>query len=122
LGTVGSLPINIAAHAADSKEKLVKKSIETPAIGDILKEEFLDPMGISAYSLAKHINVPSSRILDILHGRRRITIDTGLKLSRYFSLSDRFFIDLQTEIDVRNEKLVLVTELAKIRPAKKMPA
>ncbi|GHV62350.1 transcriptional regulator [Spirochaetia bacterium] len=96
----------------------MEKRIETPAIGEILKDEFLAPMGISAYGLAKHINVPSSRILDILHGKRRITVETGLKLSRYFSLSDRFFIDLQAEIDVRNEKIALVTELAKIAPAK----
>jgi addiction module HigA family antidote len=96
----------------------MKGRIETPAIGDILKEEFLEPMGISAYSLAKHIDVPSSRILDILHGKRRITVETGLKLSRYFGLSDRFFIDLQAEIDVRNEKIVLVKELARIQPAK----
>jgi addiction module HigA family antidote len=94
----------------------MEKQIETPAIGEILKEEFLEPMGISAYSLAKHINVPSSRILDILHGKRRISIETGLKLSRYFDLSDRFFINLQTDIDVRNRKNSLTTELTKIEP------
>jgi addiction module HigA family antidote len=91
--------------------------IETATVGEMLKEEFLAPLGISAYGLAKHINVPSSRILDILHGKRRITVETGLKLSRYFGVSDRFFIDLQTDIDIRNEKSVLVAELAKIEPA-----
>ncbi|MFP3040851.1 HigA family addiction module antitoxin [Treponema primitia] len=95
----------------------MKERIETPTVGEMLKEEFLDPLGISAYGLAKHINVPSSRILDILHGKRRITVETGLKLSRYFGMSDRFFIDLQTDIDIRNEKIVLVAELAKIEPA-----
>jgi addiction module HigA family antidote len=95
----------------------VEKRIETPAIGEILEGEFLEPLGISAYGLAKHINVPNSRISDILHGKRRITVETGLKLSRYFGMSERFFIDLQTAIDVRNEKLALVEELAKIEPA-----
>jgi addiction module HigA family antidote len=93
------------------------KRIETPAIGAILSEEFLEPLGLSAYGLAKHINVPTSRILDILHGKRRISVETGLKLSRYFGMSERFFIDLQTGIDVRNEKAALGNELAKIEPA-----
>jgi addiction module HigA family antidote len=94
----------------------MKTQIETPTAGEILKEEFLDPLGLSAYGLAKQIHVPSSRILDILHGKRKVTIETGLKLSRYFRMSDRFFIDLQAEIDVRNEKAALKSELAKIEP------
>jgi addiction module HigA family antidote len=95
----------------------MEKRIEIPTIGEILKEEFLDPLSLSAYGLAKHINVPNSRILDIIHGKRRINIETGLKLSRYFGMSDRFFIDLQTNIDIRNEKITLINELAKIEPA-----
>ncbi|MBR3016212.1 MAG: HigA family addiction module antidote protein [Clostridia bacterium] len=91
--------------------------IETPTIGEILKEEFMDPMGISAYRLAKDIYVPLSRIQDILHGRRRVTADTSLRLSRYFGVSERYFLNLQDDIDVRNERLALAEELAKIRLA-----
>jgi addiction module HigA family antidote len=96
----------------------MNNSIETPTIGEILKQEFLQPLNLSAYSLAKNINVPSSRILDILHGKRRVSIETGLKLSRYFGLSDKFFITIQTEIDIRNEKQFLQTALAEIQPVK----
>ncbi|GHV81279.1 transcriptional regulator [Spirochaetia bacterium] len=95
----------------------MEKRIKIPTIGEILIEEFLEPLNFSAYGLAKHINVPSSRILDIIHRKRRISIETGLKLSRYFGMSDRFFIDLQTTIDIRNEKITLTNELAKIEPA-----
>ncbi len=91
--------------------------IETPTIGEILKEEFMEPMGISAYRLAKDIYVPLSRIQDILHGRRRVTADTSLRLSRYFGVSERYFLNLQDDIDVRNERIALAEELAKIQLA-----
>ena len=57
--------------------------IETPTIGEILNEEFLIPLGISAYKLAQEINVPTSRIQDILHNRRKITVDTSLRLAKF---------------------------------------
>ena len=65
--------------------------IETPTIGEILSEEFLIPLGISAYKLAQEINVPTSRIQDILHNRRKITVDTSLRLAKFFGLSDGYF-------------------------------
>jgi addiction module HigA family antidote len=111
------LPRNIQKRGLVGEK--MAELIETPIIGEILKDEFLGPMNLSAYRLAKNINVPSSRILDILHNKRKISVETGLKLSRYFGLSDRFFIDLQTEIDVRNEKFSLNEELNKIEPARK---
>ena len=58
--------------------------IETPTIGEILSEGFLIPLGISAYKLAQEINVPTSRIQDILHNRRKITVDTSLRLAKFF--------------------------------------
>jgi addiction module HigA family antidote len=88
--------------------------ISTPTIGEILKEEFMAPMGISAYSLAKAILVPTSRIQDILHGRRKITADTSLRLSRFFGVSERYFLNLQNDIDLRNEKAKISEELSKI--------
>ena len=71
---------------------------ETPQINEILLEEFMEPMGISAYKLAQEIHVPVSRIQDILHGRRRITADTSLRLARFFGVTDRYFLDMQNDI------------------------
>jgi addiction module HigA family antidote len=72
--------------------------------GTILQEEFLTPLGISQYRLAKDINVPPRRINEIIHGTRAITPDTALRLSKYFGLSERFWINLQTRYDIEIEK------------------
>jgi antitoxin HigA-1 len=72
--------------------------------GIILLEEFLNPMQISQYRLAKDINVPARRINEIVHGLRAITPDTALRLSRYFDLSERFWLNLQTRYDLEMEK------------------
>ena len=72
--------------------------------GGILLEEFLEPMGISQYRLAKDISVPPRRINEIVLGKRAITPDTALRLSLYFGLSERFWINLQTRYDLEVEK------------------
>lgn len=72
--------------------------------GEILLEEFLKPLGISQYRLAKDINVPARRINEIVHGKRAITADTALRLSRYFNLSERFWLNLQARYDLEVEK------------------
>ena len=72
--------------------------------GEILLEEFLEPLGISQYRLAKDISVPARRINEIVHGKRSITADTALRLSRYFGLSDRFWLNLQAGYDLELEK------------------
>ena len=92
--------------------------IETPKIGEILLEEFMEPLGISAYKLAQEIHVPVSRIQDILHNRRKITVDTSLRLARYFGVSDRYFLDIQNDIDIRELKLSLDKEIEAIHPYK----
>lgn len=89
--------------------------IGTPTIGEILQEEFMEPMDISAYKLAQEIHVPVSRIQDILHDRRKITADTSLRLAKYFGVSDRYFLDMQNDIDIRNLKISLAEEINKIR-------
>lgn len=89
--------------------------IETPTIGEILNEEFLIPFNISAYKLAQEIDVPASRIQDILHNRRKITVDTSLRLAKFFGVSDGYFISLQNDIDLRNTKLTLASQLEKIK-------
>lgn len=91
------------------------KKIELPSIAEILSQEFIKPFGLSAYRVAKDINVPVSRIQDILHGRRKISIDTALRLSKYFGVSDSFFIDLQSEIELRESKNRQKDELDKIK-------
>ena len=92
------------------------KYIETPKMGEILLEEFMKPMGISAYRLAKDIHVPVSRIQDILHDRRKITADTSLRLARYFGLTDRYFLDMQNDIDVRELRISMNSEIQSIKP------
>ncbi len=72
--------------------------------GEILLEEFLKPMGISQYRLAKDISVPPRRINEIVQGKRSITPDTALRLSRYFGLSERFWMNLQARYDLELEK------------------
>ncbi len=89
--------------------------IETPKMSEILSEEFMEPLNISAYRLAKDISVPVSRIQDILHDRRKVTPDTSLRLGRYFGVSERYFLNLQNDIDIRNEKLEIEDELDKIK-------
>ncbi|MCI6948098.1 MAG: HigA family addiction module antitoxin [Oribacterium sp.] len=93
---------------------MTNNRIETPSIGEILQEEFMIPMGLSAYKLAQDIKVPVSRIQDILHGRRKITADTSLRLAKLFGVSDAYFLDMQNEIDMRNLKILLADELAEI--------
>ena len=65
--------------------------IQTPKISEILSEEFMKPLHVSAYKLAHSINVPVSRIQDILHDRRKITVDTSVRLGKYFGVSEMFF-------------------------------
>ncbi|WP_295728583.1 HigA family addiction module antitoxin [uncultured Limosilactobacillus sp.] len=77
-------------------------NIPTPTIGEILHEEFMEPLNLSAYKLAQLINVPTSRIQDILHDRRKITVDTSVRLGILFGVSDRYFLNLQNDIDMRN--------------------
>ena len=97
-------------------DDIMDTSITTPRISEILWEEFMQPMGISAYRLAADIHVPISRIQDILHDRRKITADTSLRLARYFGVSDRYFLDMQNDIDVRNLKEQLANEISIIHP------
>ena len=78
------------------------KNKQLPSIhpGEILIEEFLEPMGISQYRLAKDISVPPRRINEIVHGKRSITADTALRLGRFFGMSPQFWLNLQTHYDL----------------------
>ena len=92
------------------------KRIETPKMSEILKEEFMIPFNISAYKLAKDIDVTVSRIQDILHHRRKITPETSIRLGKYFGLSERYFLNLQNDIDIRNAKMLITESVSKIIP------
>lgn len=72
--------------------------------GEILKEEFLDAMGISAYRLAKEINVSETRISEIVHGKRSITADTAIRFSKFFGTTAEFWLNLQNLYDLEEEK------------------
>lgn len=89
--------------------------IATPKVSEILKEEFMEPLDISAYKLAREIHVPVSRVQDILHDRRKITVDTSLRLAKYFGVSDSYFLDIQNDIDLRNAKMNLEEEIESIQ-------
>lgn len=88
--------------------------------GEVLLEEFMKPLGITQYRVAKDISVPPRRINEIVQGKRAITPDTALRLSRYFGLSERFWINLQTRYDLEIEKDRLKDRLEQevhVRPA-----
>lgn len=82
--------------------------------GEILLEEFLKPLGITQYRLAKEIGVPQRRIGEIVASKRAITADTGLRLSRYFGMSDGFWVGLQTDYDTAKAKDALADVLERI--------
>ena len=82
--------------------------------GDILLTEYLKPMDISQYRLAKDLDVPQTRIADIVKGRRSITADTGLRLSKFFGMSDAFWVNLQAHYDLEVERDRLADALEKV--------
>ena len=86
------------------------KSLEPPKMSELLLEEFMEPMGISAYKLAEAIHVPVARIQDILHGRRKITAYISLRLGRFFGVSDKYFLDIQNDLDMREMRISLAEE------------
>jgi addiction module HigA family antidote len=84
--------------------------------GEVLLEEFLAPMDVSQHRLAVAVGVPPRRINEIVHGKRRITADTALRLARYFGTTDHFWLNLQTRFDLEVEKGHLGSSIEAIRP------
>ncbi|HNI86248.1 MAG TPA: HigA family addiction module antitoxin [Ottowia sp.] len=91
------------------------REVKWPHPGEILLHEFLEPMGITQYRLAKEIGVPQRRIGDIVAGTRAITVDTGLRLSKFFGTSDSFWVGLQFDHDTVTAKERMADALARIR-------
>ena len=86
--------------------------------GEILKEEFLDPFGISAYRLSKEIKIPQTRISQIIKGKRRITANTALRLSEFFGNSPQFWMGIQDDYDLEEERIKIEEELKYISKVK----
>jgi len=84
--------------------------------GEVLREEFLEPLGVTQHRLAVSIGVPPRRINEIVHGKRRISADTALRLGRFFGTTDRFWLNLQTRFDLEVEKDNLGSRLDEIQP------
>jgi len=83
--------------------------------GEVLKEEFLEPLNITAYRLSKDLGIPQTRISEILKGRRRISADTALRLSKYFGNSAKFWLGLQDDYDIEEELSARKREFQKIK-------
>ena len=84
--------------------------------GEVLMEEYLEPLGVTQHRLAVAIGVPPRRINEIVHGKRRITADTALRMARYFGTSERFWMNLQGRYDLEVERDRLVDTLDEIKP------
>ena len=98
------------------------RQVPYPSPGEILLHEFLEPMGITQYRLAKELSVPQRRIGEIIAGRRAITVDTGLRLAKFFGVSDTFWIGLQTDYETALAKDALAEVLKRIQTWKKHQA
>ena len=83
--------------------------------GEVLKEEFLSPLNLSAYRLAKEINVPETRISEIIHGKRSVTADTAIRFSKFFETSAEFWLNLQNLYDLEEENKNHAQEFAMIQ-------
>ena len=92
------------------------KTLKNIHPGEILKEEFLAPLGISAYRLSKETFIPQTRIGEIIKGNRRITADTALRLSKFFGVSAKFWLGLQDDYDLEEESNTKKSEFDNIHP------
>ncbi|MUP46294.1 addiction module antidote protein, HigA family [Gramella sp. BOM4] len=92
------------------------KKLENIHPGEVLKEEFLDPMEISAYRLSKETFIPQTRISEIIKKKRRITADTAIRFSKFFGTSPKFWLGLQDDYDLEEEKSLKKNEFNNIKP------
>ncbi len=94
------------------------KYIELTTVGEMLKEEFIEPYNLTQNALANAIFVPPNRIHQIIKGQRRITADTDLRLTTYFGLSQGYFLRYQEDYELRNTKRKISDEISRIKPIK----
>ena len=98
-----------------SLKKIKMEKLSNVHPGEILNYEFLKPLEITAYRLSKDLNIPQTRISEIIKGKRRITADTALRLSKYFGNSAKFWLGLQDDYDIEEEKESKESELNEIK-------
>ena len=91
-------------------------NLEHMTPGEILLEDFMKPMALSQNALARALGVPPRRVNEIIHGKRAITLDTSLRLGRYFGQSPRFWLNVQTECELRNAKQLMERVAGEVRP------
>lgn len=91
------------------------KKLENIHPGEILLNEFLEPLGISAYRISKDLNIPQTRVSEIVKGNRRITADTALRLSKYFGNSAKFWLGIQNDYDIEEEEKTKRSDLKEIK-------
>lgn len=89
--------------------------LDIPTIGEIIVDEFLKPMNITPYRLSKELNVSTSTILDLIHNRRKLSIEMALRFSKYFGNTYKFWLNLQNELEIRETKKKLEKDLEKIQ-------
>ena len=99
-----------------SKSSIIADHIPNPTPGEVLLLDFIEPMGLSQNSLARAIRVPPRRINEIVLGKRAITADTDLRLSRYFGLSEGFWLGLQSDHDLMRQRRKIAADLERILP------
>jgi addiction module HigA family antidote len=97
-------------------KRTIRKAAQNIHPGEILRQEFLKPMNLSVYRLAREIRVPVPRLNDIVLEKRGISADTAVRLARFFGTTESFWMNLQASYDVRKTKAALMKELAKIKP------
>lgn len=103
-----------------SKSSITTDQLVNPTPGEMLLEDFLLPMDVSAEALALEIGVPAERVGDILAGRAAITADIDLRFARFFGLSDGFWLNVQADHDLLEQRRALEAELARIRPVNRV--
>jgi addiction module HigA family antidote len=96
----------------------MSKTVKNPHPGEILQEEFLEPLGLSQNALAQAISVPSNRISEIIRGRRGITADTDLRLAKFFQLSEGYWLRLQIDYDIMEVRRKNEQSINNIQPIK----
>lgn len=106
----------MSSSSTTTSKAVAARAVPLPHPGTILKEEFLEPMGLSVYALAKAINVPRSRINEICHGRQGITANIALRLGRFFGADPQWFMNMQAKYDLAAAAKQLSETLDKIEP------
>ena len=97
-------------------------NLENMTPGEILLEDYMKPMGLTQNALARALGVPPRRVNEIIHGKRGITLDTSLRMGRYFGQSERFWLNVQMECDLRNAKQLMERVAREVRPMAKAAA